>query len=132
MSKRVLVAYATRTGSTVGVAAEIGKTLEERGFAADVKPLRERPSLEGYDAAVIGSAVNGGTWLPEAMNWVESNASTLCKLPVAVFCVHGMNPGTDDDTSLIARWACSLFGGSAEGDMRDWDTIHAWAEQVRV
>ena len=114
MSKRVLVAYAMRTGSTVGVAAQIGKTLEERGFTVDVKPLRDRPSLEGYDAAVIGSAVNGSKWLPEAMSWVESNASTLGKLPVA------------------ARWANRLFGGSAEADMRDWDKIHVWAEQVRV
>ncbi len=114
---------------------------------------------------MIGSAVNGGQWLPEAMSWVESNASTLGQLPVAVFCVHGMNSGTDekqtrrhlayldsfralvkpmdeafflgqgpttDDTSLIARWAYKLFGGSAEGDMRDWDKIHAWAGQVQV
>jgi len=165
MSKRVLVGYATRTESTVGVAEAIGATLGERGFEVDVRPLRERPSVEGYDACVIGSAVNGAAWLPEAMAWLESNAPALAKRPVAVFCVHSMNGGDDakqtrkrhayldtvrtlvtpahegyflgkgptaDDTSLIARWAFKAFGGTAEGDARDWDKIRAWAGEVQL
>ena len=35
MSKRVLVGYATRTGSTTGVAEAIGRTLGERGELVD-------------------------------------------------------------------------------------------------
>lgn len=165
MSERVLVGYATRTGSTVGVAETIARTLGERGFAVDVRPLREHPSLDGYDACVLGSAINGGAWLPEAMSWLESNATALGKMPVAAFCVHSMNGGDDErqtrkrlayldkvrgvitpaaegfflgkgptaeDTSLIARWAFKAFGGTAEGDARDWDTIRGWAEQVQL
>jgi menaquinone-dependent protoporphyrinogen oxidase len=91
MDKRVLVGYATRTGSTVGVAEEIGKTLGERGLSVDVKPLEERPSLEGYDAVVLGSAINGGRWLPEAKEYVAANGSALGDIPVCLFCVHAMN-----------------------------------------
>jgi menaquinone-dependent protoporphyrinogen oxidase len=160
MSKRVLIGYATRTGSTTGVAEAIGRTLGERGYAVDVKPLREKPSPGGYDAVVVGSAINGAAWLPEAIGWIESNASVLRDIPTAVFCVHSMNGGTDekqtrkrtayldkvhaavtpaaegfflgkgptaDDTSLIARWAFKTFGGTAEGDARDWDKIRTWA-----
>lgn len=165
MSSRVLVGYATRTGSTVGVAEAIGSALAKRGFDVDIKPLREHPSVDGYDAAVLGSAVNGAAWLPEALSFVQSNASALSKIPVAAFCVHIMNAGDDakttgrrlayltkvrevieptdegfflgkgptaDETNLITRWAFRAFGGSGEGDCRDWDKIGAWAEQLKV
>ncbi|MHB1016510.1 MAG: flavodoxin domain-containing protein [Coriobacteriia bacterium] len=165
MSKRVLVAYATRTGSTTGVAEAIGRTLGERGYAVDVKPLREKPSPGGYDAVVMGSAINGAAWLPEAMSWLESNTTVLRDVPTAAFCVHSMNGGSDekqtrkrtayldkvrsavkpvaegfflgrgpsaDDSSLIARWAFKTFGGTAEGDARDWDKIKAWAEGLKL
>ena len=95
MSKRVLVGYATGTGSTTGVAEAIGKTLGERGFAVDVKPMKERPSVEGYDAVVLGSAINGGQWLPEAVAYLEANQKALGEVPVSLFCVHAMNCGPD-------------------------------------
>lgn len=162
MSKRVLVAYATKNGSTTDVAKTIGEVFAARGLAADVKPMNARPSLDGYDAVVLGSAINGGAWLPEAIGYVESKASALAKLPVAAFCVHAMNAGADekqtakrlayldgvraqvkltcegyflgriDEMGAIARFAFKAFGGAGEGDMRDWDAIRAWAEKVAV
>jgi menaquinone-dependent protoporphyrinogen oxidase len=95
---RVFVGYATRTGSTVGVASAIGETLGGRGFAVDVKPMKSGPSLDGYDAVVLGSAVNGGRWLPEAVEFVKANQATLSHVPVAVFCVHIMNLGNDEQS----------------------------------
>ena len=40
MSNKILVTYASRTGSTVGVAEAIGKTLAESGLQVDVRPMR--------------------------------------------------------------------------------------------
>ncbi len=95
MSKRVLVGYATGTGSTTGVAEAIGKTLGERGYAVDVKPMKDRPSPDGYDAVVLGSAINGGQWLPEAVSYLEANQKALAGRPVSLFCVHAMNCGPE-------------------------------------
>ncbi len=103
MNKRVLVTYATRAGSTVEVAAAIGETLAKRGFAVDVKPVKAKPSLEGYQAVVLGSAVRMGNWLPEMMDYVKQQPA-LGALPTAFFTVHLMNTA-DDETSRTARAA---------------------------
>lgn len=162
MSKRVLVGYATGRGSTVGVAEAIGRELGERGYAVDVKPMAQCRSFDGYDAVILGSAVNGGAWLPDAVQYVEREADALAKLPVAAFCVHGMNAGDDEKQTKkrlayldkvrehvklvdegyflgdvgqmngIAKFAFKTFGGAGEGDMRDWDAIREWATQVEV
>jgi menaquinone-dependent protoporphyrinogen oxidase len=96
MNQRVLVAYATRTGSTVDVAAAVGETLGARSFKVDVKPIKENPSPAGYQAVIVGSAVNGGQWLPEALEFVKQNRQALNQVPVALFCVHIMNLGSDE------------------------------------
>ncbi len=96
MNRRILVAYATRTGSTVGVASAIGETLGASGFDVDVKPVKENPGMDGYQAVVIGSAVNGAQWLPEAVQFVKNNQSALNRVPVALFSVHIMNLAADE------------------------------------
>ena len=99
MDKRILVTYATRTGSTVGVASSIGETLAERGFTVDVKPMKEDPSLDGYRAVVMGSTVNGGNWLPEAVEFVHTNQAKLNQALMALFSVHIMNLGSDEEST---------------------------------
>ncbi len=96
MSKRVLVGYATNLGSSVKVAEKIAEVLRERGFEADVRSLKESAAIRGYDAAVLGSAINGGVWLPEALAYLQSNRESLSKISVAVFSVHGMALGDSE------------------------------------
>ena len=55
MSAPVLVAYATRYGSTQEAAEAVAATLRERGLEAEVRPAREVRSLDGYNAVVLGA-----------------------------------------------------------------------------
>ena len=57
MSNRILVAYASRLGSTAGVAESIGKTLTENGASVEVYPMQEVKDISHYTAIVAGSAI---------------------------------------------------------------------------
>lgn len=104
MNHRILVTYATRAGSTAEIAQAIAETLAARGYAVDVKPMKEKPALEGYSAVVLGSAIRMGAWLPEAVAYVKANEAALNAMPVALFTVHMLNTG-DDKASRAARAA---------------------------
>lgn len=109
MNNRILIAYASHFGSTADVAATIGDTLSTHDFSVDVKPIKDNPQIDGkallrsselrssgYQAVLIGSAVQHGNWLPEAIDFVKANQQVLNRLPVALFCVHIQNLGNDD------------------------------------
>jgi len=104
MRDRILVTYATRCGSTAEVADTIGETLSARGFHVDVKPVKEHPSVEGYQAVLIGSAIRFGAWLPEAVEFIKTNQVAFSKLSVALFTVHILNLG-EDEQSITNRKA---------------------------
>jgi menaquinone-dependent protoporphyrinogen oxidase len=55
MPDSVLVAYATRSGSTREIAEVIAATLREHGLEVDLKPARDVRTLEGYRAVVLGA-----------------------------------------------------------------------------
>lgn len=87
MDTKILVTYATRFGSTAGVAEAISKTLAENGAQVSVLPMNAVKNLSGYDAVVAGSAINGGAWLPEAMQFVREHQMELKSKPFAAFLV---------------------------------------------
>jgi len=63
MAASILVAYATRYGSTQGVGDAVGARLRERGLAAAVRRAREVRSLDGFNAVVLGSPLYIGSLL---------------------------------------------------------------------
>jgi menaquinone-dependent protoporphyrinogen oxidase len=86
---KILVAYASKAGSTGEVAEAIGQVLNAKGMAADVLQVKHVTDLSGYQAFVIGSAIRMGRWLPEAVQFVEKNRVVLGRVPTAYFLVSG-------------------------------------------
>jgi len=77
VSDSVLVAYATRYGSTQEVAEAIGETLREQGLGVEVRPAREVRTLEGYDAVVLGAALYMYRWHKDARRFLSRQRKAL-------------------------------------------------------
>lgn len=82
---KVLVAYASKAGSTKGIAEFIGEKLREHGLEAEVQPAESVEDLAPYDAFVVGSALYQFHWMKEAKQFVSRNSSDLAKRPVWLF-----------------------------------------------
>jgi menaquinone-dependent protoporphyrinogen oxidase len=104
MGKKVLVAYASKYGSTGGVAEAIGKELCNRGAAVDVCMLKNVGDLNDYRGVVVGSAIYRGKWLPEAVDFVERNRGVLRQVPVAYFlvCITMCKPTQENRHKVLA------------------------------
>jgi menaquinone-dependent protoporphyrinogen oxidase len=85
MEARVLVAYATRYGSTQEVAEVVAATLRECGLAVDSGPMREVRGLEGYRAVVLGAPLYLFRWHKDALQFLTRHREALLPRPVAVF-----------------------------------------------
>ena len=87
MTNKILVTYATCTGSTAGVAEAIGRSLSEGGAQVDVLPMQAVKDLASYQAVVAGSAIQNKQWLPEAMQFIQAHQAELKRKPFAAFLV---------------------------------------------
>lgn len=87
MEKRVLVTYASKYGSTGGVADAMGKELCLKEAAADVVQIKNVSDISSYQAVVIGSAIYMGKWMSEAVHFLEKNRDALRQVPVAYYLV---------------------------------------------
>lgn len=93
---KVLITYASRHGSTGGIAKRIAAGLETRGLDVEVVPICDTNDDLGYDAVIAGSAVHDQRWLPEGSRFLCDHAAQLDLRPLWLFSV-GM-PGA------VAPW----------------------------
>jgi menaquinone-dependent protoporphyrinogen oxidase len=156
MSRRVLVAYATKHGSTREVAEAIATDLEAEGLDPVAAPAKTVKSLDGFEAVVLGGALYTGRWHKDARGFLHRHRDALAQLPLSVFAMGPQDLEPEHVAESRAQLARALaavheleprsvaiFGGVVDPkrlpfplnrmpavDARDWDAIHAWARDV--
>ena len=155
---KVLVAIASRHGSTVGIGEAIAAELRVQGFEVDRHFVDEAEEIEGYDAVIVGSAVYTGNWLPAGRRFVETRSSELRTRPVWAFSTGPLSPDAPLQGGRIAVDGVLASAGAREhrvfagaldmnklgfsertaaravnatpGDYRDWPAIREWARSI--
>lgn len=158
MPPLILVAYATRNGSTEDVASAIADGLNARGLVTDLRAARDVADLDVYDGVVLGGALYTGRLHRDARSFLHAHADTLATKPLALFAMGPRTLAPADvassrkqlETALakeaaLRPFATAVFGGVFDpsqhrfpfsrmpaSDARDWDKIRAWANETAV
>ena len=85
MNKKVLVTYASKSGSTAAIAESIAKTFSEKGLNVDLLQIKNVKDINQYQAVVVGSAIYMGSWMSDAVKFIEENQAELNQIPTALF-----------------------------------------------
>ena len=155
----ILVAYASKHGSTQGIAERISEKLQQEGKQAEARSVDAVSDPGSYEAFVIGSAIYFGSWMKEATEWVHRNQVILAARPTWLFSVGPLGVDFMDDEqqpkekaefqeTIKPRDHRVFFGSldhhklsftermmtkavrAPEGDYRNWEAIDAWAESI--
>lgn len=153
----VLVAYATKMGSTKEIAEAIGERLRAAGHEVTVLDAARVSSVEHHSALVLGSALYAGRWRREAVKLLKRNQKLLVDRPTWLFHSGPLGKdlapqraprkvreiaariGSDEPVTfggrLTAQTATGFIAkkmaqGEMAGDFRDFDEIRAWADRI--
>lgn len=93
----VLVAYASKRGSTAEIAETVAATLRRQGLDVCLEPAGTVKSLDEYDAVVLGSAVYMRRWRGDARHFLKRHRKALRQRPFWVFSSGPVGDPADDD-----------------------------------
>ncbi len=82
---KILIAFASRHGSTTEVAAAIATTLRERGLTVDMRPAKQVQTLTEYGGIVLGAPIYFGVWPKDALVFLTQHREVLVTRRIALF-----------------------------------------------
>lgn len=155
----ILVAYATKYGSSREIAEHIARRVREKGKQAEVRSTEALGDLGKPEAVILGSGLYNGAWLPDAVAFARANGAALASIPTWLFSVGPLGITVEDaeeqpaelatlrerigprhhvvfagalDYSKLSRADRMTMkaAGAHEGDFRDWSAINDWTDAI--
>ena len=160
MESLVLVAYATKYGSTEETARMVAAVLGANGVAVEVCAVKDVETWKPYSAVVLAAALYMGRLHREARRFLANWREDLTRIPVALLVAGPIECGEKDWAGAqrqldkeLARvpWfhpvAQKIVGGKWDPaklsfpfswtlkkvpakDARDWSAIRGWAHEL--
>lgn len=153
--KPILVAYATKHGSTEQVAASVAARIRGDGLEVELRRAATVNDLTPYRGVIVAAPLYTGRWHRDAVRFLKRHRVPLERMPLAVF---ALGPRTldpvevaDSRSQLLSSLAAvptirpfpvAVFGGVVDpaklpfpfsrmqaSDARDWDEIDAFARE---
>lgn len=122
---RVLIVYASRYGSTQGIAERIGVILRQHGMEVLVEPAKRAADPGDFDAVVIGSAAYYFRWMKKATEFVRRYRDALAGRPVWLFSSGPLGTKTVDEQG---RDVCEITVPKEIGEFKE--SIHPRGHRV--
>lgn len=159
MTIKVLVAYASKMGSTAGIAEAAANRLHEAGIHAEVRTVDDVLDVSAYDAVLLGSAVYLSRWRPEAIAFLRRLDAELAERPLWLFQSGPLDGSAErreiplpravrrlaerigvrgfatfrghiDAEHAVGFAASRMVDAGLAKDFRDFDRIKAWADGI--
>ena len=156
MEVDLLVAYASKHGTTREVAESIASTLRQRGFSVELEEAARVDDVARCDAVVVGGGLYMGRWHADARRFLKRHRRGLAEKELMVF---GMGPDSLDEAKVVesrrqldralaatpelSPIAVAIFGGALEPrnwpfpfnrlpafDARNWEDIRSWTDDI--
>jgi len=96
MEKKILVAFATKSGSTREIAEFITKTLQEKGVNAELQEMKSVKSVSEYDAFILGAPMYMFHVISDAHAFIKKNKKSLLEKKAAFFSLGPLNDAEKD------------------------------------
>merc|ERR1712058_48957 len=75
---KILITYATTSGSTRSIAERIQARIAAADFGSiSLEPMETKASVDDFDAIIIGSCIHAGSWMRKGKKFIKNNATAL-------------------------------------------------------
>lgn len=107
MESKILVTYASLSGSTQEIAEVVAYILRSQGLEVDLQPMKNVQKLDDYTAVVMGASIYMFHWQKEMHHFLSKYQKALNRLPVALF----------------------TGGPTMTGDEKEWQAVRSQVDQ---